>query len=163
MLDRHPKGDVSEQRSDGSSASVNSDGGTGFTGFVTGLGLDSGAVATSVVWETTGVLAIGTDDEDTRTAVSRVNEMGGGWAVVDDGEVVAELPTRVAGVCSDLEVEETAKLYDAVESALRRLGADGDRPMLAVQTMTFPGVPQLKLSFSGYADILNREIVGLEL
>jgi len=146
LLDRHPKGS-----------------GTGFTGFVTGLGLDSGAVATSVVWETTGVLAIGTNDEDTRTAVSHVNEMGGGWAVVDDGEVIAELPTRVAGVCSDLEVEETAKLYDAVESALRRLGADGDRPMLAVQTMTFPGVPQLKLSFSGYADILNREIVGLEL
>ncbi|WP_135824491.1 adenine deaminase C-terminal domain-containing protein [Halorussus ruber] len=145
LLDRHPKGD-----------------GTGFTGFVTGLGLDSGAVATSVVWETTGVLAVGTNDEDVRTAVSHVEEMGGGWAVVESGEVVAELPTRVAGVCSDLEVEETAKLYDAVESALRRLGAEGDRPMLAVQTMTFPGVPQLKFSFSGYADIMHREIVGLK-
>ncbi|MFC7079777.1 adenine deaminase C-terminal domain-containing protein [Halorussus caseinilyticus] len=128
---------------------------------MTGLGLDSGAVATSVVWETTGVLAIGTNDADARTAVGHVAEMGGGWAVVEDGEVVAELPTRVAGVCSDLEVEETAKLYDAVEAALRRLGADGDRPLLAVQTLTFPGVPQLKFSFSGYADILNREVVGL--
>jgi adenine deaminase len=146
LLDRHPKGD-----------------GTGFTGFVTGLGLDSGAVATSVVWETTGVLAIGTNDEDMRAAVSHVNEMGGGWAVVEGGEVVAELPTRIAGVCSDLEVEETAKLYDAVESALRRFGADADRPMLAVQTLTFPGVPQLKFSFSGYADILDREVVGLTL
>jgi len=144
LLDRHPKGD-----------------GTGFTGFVTGLGIDSGAVATTLVWETTGVLAVGADDEEMRTAVERVAEMGGGWAVVDDGEVIAELPTRVAGVCSDLEVEETAKLYDAVESGLRRLGADADRPMLAVQTMTFPGVPKLKFSFSGYADILNREIVGL--
>ncbi|WP_128476032.1 adenine deaminase C-terminal domain-containing protein [Halorussus pelagicus] len=144
LLDRHPKGD-----------------GTGFTGFVTGLGLDSGAVATTLTWETTGVLAVGADDEAMLTAVERVAEMGGGWAVVDEGEVVAELPTRVAGVCSDLEVEETAKLYDAVESALRRLGADVDRPMLAVQTMTFPGVPKLKFTFSGYADILNREVVGL--
>ncbi|WP_135852781.1 adenine deaminase C-terminal domain-containing protein [Halorussus salinus] len=144
LLDRHRNGD-----------------GTGFTGFVTGLGIDSGAVATTLVWETTGVLAIGADDDEMRTAVERVAEMGGGWAVVDDGEVVAELPTRVAGVCSDLEVEETAKLYDAVESGLRRLGADADRPMLAVQTMTFPGVPKLKFSFSGYADILNREVVGL--
>ena len=109
----------------------------------------------------TGVLAVGENDEAMRTAVERVAEMGGGWAVVDEGEVVAELPTRVAGVCSDLEVEETAKLYDAVESALRRLGADVERPMLAVQTMTFPGVPRLKFTFSGYADILNREVVGL--
>ena len=135
--------------------------GTGFTGFVTGLGIDSGAVATTLTWETTGVLAIGADDEAMQTAVEHVAEMGGGWAVVDDGEVIAELPTRVAGVCSDLEVEETAKLYDAVESGLRRLGADVDRPMLAVQTMTFPGVPKLKFSFSGYADILNRDLLGL--
>ncbi|PSP55037.1 adenine deaminase [Halobacteriales archaeon QS_1_67_19] len=157
LLDRHPEGD-----------------GTGFTGFLTGLGLERGAVATSVVWETTGVLAVGANGGAMRTAVARVNEMGGGWAVVGDGgsgsdgssdssegEVVAELPTRVAGVCSDLEVEETAKLYSAVESAVERLGVDADRPLLALQTLTFPGVPKLKLSFSGYADILNRERVGL--
>ena len=162
LLDRHPKGNVSEQRSDGSSESDDSDGGTGFTGFLTGYGLDTGAVATSVTWEATGVMAVGTNDEDLRTAVAHVEEMGGGWAVVEDGEVVAELPTRVAGVCSDLEVEETAKLYSAVESALRRLGAAVERPMLAIQTLTFPGVPTLKFSFSGYADILNRDVVGLE-
>ena len=145
LLDRHPKGD-----------------GTGFTGFLTGYGLDRGAVATSVTWETTGVVAVGADDEAMRTAVGRVNEMGGGWAVVEDEEVVAELPTRVAGICSDLEVEETAKLYSAVESAVHRLGANVERPMLALQTLTFPGVPKLKLSFSGYADVPNREVVGLE-
>ncbi|MFC4552667.1 MULTISPECIES: adenine deaminase C-terminal domain-containing protein [Halorussus] len=144
LLDRHPNGD-----------------GTGFTGFLTGLGLDSGAVATSGTWETPGVVAVGTNDDDHRAAVAHVAEMGGGWAVVEDGDVVAELPTRVAGACSDLEVEETAKLYGAVESALRRLGADVERPMLAVQTLTFPGVPTLRLSFSGYADVLNREVVGL--
>nr|WP_240147565.1 adenine deaminase C-terminal domain-containing protein [Halorussus sp. JP-T4] len=151
LLDRNPHDDDGSDPEDKPS----------FTGFVTGLGLDSGAVATSVVWETTGVLAVGTNDAAMRAAVDRVAEMGGGWAVVEDGEVVAELPTRVAGVCSDLEVEETAKLYDAVEAALRRLGAEGDRPMLALQTMTFAGVPALKLSFSGYADILDREVVGL--
>jgi len=149
-----------------------------FTGFLTGFGLDRGAVATSVTWEATGVVAVGADDAAMRTAVAHVDEMGGGWAVVDDGaasggssgergdsdgwEVVAELPTRVAGVCSDLEVEETAKLYSAVGNAVRGLGASPERPMLALQTLTFPGVPALKLSFSGYADVLNREVVGLE-
>ncbi|USZ67831.1 amidohydrolase family protein [Halorussus salilacus] len=180
LLDRHPEGDVSASEASGGS-SDESDGGTGFTGFFTGYGLDRGAVATSVTWETTGVVAVGASDETMRAAVARVEEMGGGWAVVDEvsaseasggpsgersgsdgGEVVAELPTRVGGICSDLEVEETAKLYSAVGNALGRLGADVERPMLAVQTLTFPGVPTLKLSFSGYADIPNREIVGLE-
>ncbi|WP_435154393.1 adenine deaminase C-terminal domain-containing protein [Haladaptatus sp. DFWS20] len=145
FLDRHPEGD-----------------GTGFTGFLTGFGAFEGAVATSVVWERPGVLAVGSGS-DLRRAVTHVNEMGGGWAVVNGDEVVAELPTRVAGVCSDLEVEETAKLYDAVESALRRLGSDVERPMLAVQTLTFPGVPSLKMTPSGYADIFACEVVGLDV
>lgn len=144
LLDRHPRGD-----------------GTGFTGFVTDFGLDRGAVATSVIWATPGVLAVGANDEALRTAVGHLVETGGGWAVVEDGDVIAELPAPVAGVCADLEVEETAKLYDAVEAALRRLGVDGDRPMLTLQTLTFHGVPELKLSFSGYVDVRNREIVGL--
>ena len=33
--------------------------------------------------------------------------------------------------------------------------------MLALQTLTFPGVPALKMSFSGYADVFARETVGL--
>lgn len=133
----------------------------GFTGFLTGLGLEEGAVATSITWESTGVVAVGADDDSMRRAVEHVDEMGGGWAVVRDGDVLAELPCRIAGVCSDLEVEETAKLYGAVESALGTLGAHVEDPMLAVQTLTFPGVPTLKLTFSGYADILRREVVGL--
>jgi adenine deaminase len=146
LFDRHP--DADRDRA--------------FTGFLTGFGLDRGAVATSVTWETTGVVAVGADDEAMRTAVAHVAEMGGGWAVVEGDEVVAGLPTRVAGVCSDLEVEETAKLYNAVGSAVRGLGATPERPMLTLQTLTFPGVPALKLSFSGYADVLSREVVGLE-
>ncbi|THE65953.1 hypothetical protein D8Y22_05390 [Salinadaptatus halalkaliphilus] len=32
-----------------------------------------------------------------------------------------------------------------------------------VQTLTFPGVPALKLTASGYADVLDRSVVSLEL
>jgi len=132
-----------------------------FTGFLTGLELSAGAVATTLTWETPGLLVVGADEASMRRAAEHVAEMGGGWAVVRDGDVLAELPCRVAGVCSDLEVEETAKLYSAVESALRSLGVHSERPMLGIQTLTFPGVPALKLSFSGYADVLNRDVVGL--
>lgn len=139
-------------------------GGTGsFAGFLTGLGLENGAVATTVTWETPGLLSIGTNDEDLLSAARRLVETGGGWAVVQDGEVIAELPMRVGGVCSDLEVEETAKLYEAVEAATRSIGSHVDRPLLAIQTLTFPGVPALKFGFDGYRDVLDRSVVGVEI
>lgn len=132
-----------------------------FTGFLTGFGLQSGAVATSIAWERPGVIVVGADEAAMARAAAHVEKMGGGWAVADE-EVVAELPLRVGGTCSDLDIEETATLFGTIESALRTRGADVARPLLAVQTLSFPGVPSLKLSFSGYADVLNREIVGLQ-
>jgi adenine deaminase len=33
--------------------------------------------------------------------------------------------------------------------------------VLSVATLTFFGVPTLKLTFDGYADILGRRVVGL--
>ncbi|MEF8773596.1 MAG: adenine deaminase C-terminal domain-containing protein, partial [Halobacteriales archaeon] len=144
LLDRHPDAD-----------------GDAFVGFVTGFGFDRGAVATTLTWETPAVLAVGADDADMRSAVERVNRMNGGWAVVDDGEVLADLPAPVGGVVADIPVEETAERYGEVEATLRELGSDVDRPMLGLQTLSFFGVPALKLSFSGYADVMHGEIVGL--
>lgn len=133
----------------------------GFTGFLTGFGLESGAAATSLTWERPGVAVVGTDETEMARAAARVEEMGGGWAVADDG-IVAELPLRVGATCSDLDVGETGTLLGTIESALRSRGVGVGRPLLAVQTLSFPGVPSLKLSFSGYADVRARELVGLQ-
>lgn len=149
LLDRHPD----------ASAGANED---GFTGFLVGFGLE-GAAATSLTWERAGVLVVGTEEGAMARAAERVRELGGGWVVVDGGgEVTAELPLRIGATCSDLDVEETATLLGTVERALRAQGADVDRPLLALQTLSFTGVPTLKLSFSGYADVLNRKLVGLD-
>lgn len=135
--------------------------GRGFVGFLTGFGLESGAIATSVTWETSGVVAVGANDRDMVDAIAVLEGMGGGWAVVDDGTVLATHPTPVGATCSRRPVEETAERYDAIETAIRERGVDADRPMLGIQTLSFFGVPVLKLGFDGYADIRAGETVGL--
>lgn len=132
-----------------------------FTGFLSGYGIEEGAVATTINWESATALAIGTDDDEIRAALHAVRETQGGWAVVHDGEVSASLPTPVAGFCSTRSIAETAKLEAGVRDALRRLGATPDRPLLAIQTLTFTGVPARKLTCSGYAEIREKSVVGL--
>lgn len=134
----------------------------GFVGFLTGIGIERGAVATTLTWETPGLLAAGVDDSDIVTAARRVVETNGGWAVVEDGETLATLPTPVGHVCSRLPVEETAERYEAVETALFQLGAEVDRPMLGLQSLTFVGVPGLKLGVTGYVDVRNKTTRGLD-
>ncbi|MFB6093405.1 MAG: adenine deaminase C-terminal domain-containing protein [Halanaeroarchaeum sp.] len=133
----------------------------GFVGFLVGFDLDRGAIGTTVTWETPGVLAVGANDEDAATALAALDGLGGGWVVVDDGEVVATHATPVGATCSRRPVEETAARYDAIESAIRDLGVAVERPMLGLQTLTFVGVPSLKLGVEGYADVRAGETVGL--
>jgi adenine deaminase len=116
-----------------------------------------------LAWECAGLLVGDANEGAMARATERVRDLGGGWVVLDEaGEVAAELPLRIGATCSDLDVEETATLLDAVERALRSRGVGVERPLLALQTLSFTGMPALKLSFSGYADVLDRELVGLD-
>ena len=134
----------------------------GFSGFLTGYGLEAGAVATTNTWEVAGLVTVAADPDDATLAAERVASMGGGWVVVRDGEVVVDLPMPVAAFASDRPVTEVATGFERIEQALGVLGVDVERPLLTVQTLTFPGVPALKLSASGYADVLERSIGSLE-
>ncbi len=134
----------------------------GFTGFLTGFGLESGALATSAVWEATGLVTVAADADDAVVAAECVASMGGGFAVARDGEVVADLAMPVAGAAAELPPERFAAEFEALEEPLREAGVEIDRPLLTAQTLTFPGVPALKLTASGYADVLGRAVVGLE-
>lgn len=98
-------------------------------------------------------------------AVRTVTETTAHHFGLDDRGLLA--PGRVADVVllSDLEsvaVETVvADDLDAVEAAMREQGVDADQPVIAVATLTFFGVPALKLTPWGYADILGRRVVGL--
>ncbi|WP_411968902.1 adenine deaminase C-terminal domain-containing protein [Haloferax sp. YSSS75] len=133
----------------------------GFTGFVTGLGLESGAVATSDTWGNPGVLVVGADAASMVRAVDHVEALGGGWVVVRDDEVVAALPTPIAGVCSDTAVETTHSRAEAVRSALADSGMTAPQPLLAIGTLTSIGMPWFKLGFDGYVDVVGDAVVGL--
>lgn len=133
-----------------------------FTGFITGMGDIDGAVATSSTWETPGVLVVGTDVRSMHTALERVDEIGGGWVIVRDDKIIEELPTPVGGIAAGTPLEETAARFERLQESLMASGIHVDRPVHGFETLTFPGVPVLKLSFSGYIDVLNRELVGLD-
>ena len=132
-----------------------------FTGFVTGLGLREGAVATSDTWGPPGVVVLGADEESMVRAVERVDELRGGWVVVRDGAVAAEMPAPVAGVCSEAPVETTRRRADGVRSALAEQGVTVEQPLLAVGTLAAGGMPWFKLGSDGYVDVVGDELVGL--
>lgn len=75
-------------------------GGNGNTGvgLVHGFGLKRGALASTVAHDSHNLIVVGADDRDMLAAAVALQEVGGGLAVVADGEVKALLPLPLAGL-----------------------------------------------------------------
>lgn len=130
-------------------------------GFVKGMGLREGAMATSVAHDSHNIIVVGTNDEDMRKAVLQIERMNGGACVVADGEVRAELSLPVAGLMSARPADEVADSAKAVITAARELGCHLDHPLAALSFLALPVVPALKLTDMGLVDVAGFQLVGL--
>jgi adenine deaminase len=129
-------------------------------GFVHGLGMGEGAVATSLIWDTCNMLVFGATEREMAFAVNRVLGHQGGIVVARGEEVVAELPLPICGIVSDKPIEEIARRIAEIEQGCRGLGFI-HRPFLTLQTLAFTGLPYLRLTDRGLVDIRKRAFVDL--
>jgi adenine deaminase len=129
-------------------------------GFVHGLGMREGGVATSLIWDTNNILVVGATDREMAFAVNRLLEHQGGIVVVTGEQVIAELPLPICGGISDRPLEEIAQRIAEIEEGCRGLGFI-HRPFLTLQTLAFTGLPYLRLTDRGLVDIRTRAFVDL--
>ncbi|MDN7246997.1 adenine deaminase [Planococcus shenhongbingii] len=119
-------------------------------GIVKGLGLKSGAIATTVAHDSHNIIAVGTNDADILRAVDALERMGGGLTVAEKGEVLAELPLPVAGLMSEETFEEVYKELKQVDKALSKLGAPSHfNAFLTLSFLSLPVIPHLKITDCG--------------
>lgn len=130
-------------------------------GFVSGSGLRSGALASTVAHDAHNIVVVGMSDEDMATAVTRLAEIGGGIVAVDDGAVLAECPLPVAGLLSDAPLDVVIEQSRACNEAAASLGWQGATPFLTLAFMALSVIPSLKITDQGLVDVDRFELVPL--
>jgi adenine deaminase len=130
--------------------------------FVSGFGLKSGAFAQTYNPVTNNLTVLGTSDEDILFAIQEIQRMGGGFVVVEKGEVLASLSLPIIGVFSDQPLKVVQKGFKEVTNAIHKLGSHFKSPMLSLGFMAMAyGIPTYKLSDHGLVDIEKLELVDL--
>ncbi|MGB0607071.1 MAG: adenine deaminase [Paracoccaceae bacterium] len=130
------------------------------TGFVRGFGLKAGAIASTVCHDHHNIACVGASYADMALAANRLSAIEGGFVVVRDGQVLAELALPVAGLMS-LEPFETVrdKLVD-LRTAARGLGVVLDEPFLQLAFLALPVIPALKITDRGLVDVTRFELIS---
>lgn len=137
--------------------------GTGRTGlgFVSGLGLQRGAMASTVAHDHHNLLVAGADDISMLTAARAVAAVGGGQAVACGQEVLALLPLPIAGLLAQGAAEQVAAAQLEVACAARRLGCPLQDPFMALSFLALEVIPELKLTDRGLVQVETMELVPL--
>ncbi|MBA4393063.1 MAG: hypothetical protein C0407_05875, partial [Desulfobacca sp.] len=130
-------------------------------GFCQGIGIKKGALATSLLWDANNILVIGVTDQEMTLAVNRLLELKGGWVVCQGQRIVAEMPLPIMGLISEEPLPVICRQIKEVEQAIQGLGSPLERPFLTLQTFCFTGLPFIRLTDKGLADIRKNELVGL--
>jgi adenine deaminase len=143
-------------------ASIERHGGSGSIGlgFVQGLGLKRGAVATTVAHDNHNLFVVGTNDADMLAAVDALATAGGGMVAVEDGETKALVELPIAGLISDRPVAEVAAQVEKLDRAYADLGTTIEFPFMMVSFLSLGVIPALRLTNRGLVD--GREFALVE-
>jgi adenine deaminase len=132
-----------------------------FVGFVKGFGMRKGACASSHTWGLSGIVVVGTNDEDMAGAVNRVLALQGAAVVYAEGKVLAELPLPIAGLTSDLPIEVLCQKLEAVQQKPTELGTWLPDVQLTLTALTTDSIPFFRICEAGLIDIREGKVVGL--
>ena len=130
-------------------------------GFVKGLGLKKGALASSVAHDSHNIIVAGTNDTDMKTALAAVVDMGGGLAAVSEGRLLAALALPIAGLMSPEPIHQIRTCIDALIAASHRLGSTLQNPFMTLSFLALPVIPELKITDRGLVDVNRFELVSL--
>ena len=131
-------------------------------GFISGIGMKKGAIASSVSHDSHNLIVIGTDEKDMALAANEVLRMNGGLTVVADNEVAAGMALPIAGLMSELSAGEAADENEKIRRAVYGLGVCKDiEPFMTMAFVSLPVIPKLKMTTRGLIDVEHQKIVPL--
>jgi len=131
-------------------------------GFINGIGLKKGAIASSVSHDSHNLIVVGASDDDMTIAANRIRELGGGYIVVVDGKILAELPLPIGGIMTDASAEETAKRNKELRDIVCELGVSRElNPFMNMAFSALSVIPHLKMTTLGLVDVDKQKLVSL--
>ena len=130
-------------------------------GFVRGFGLERGAIASTVAHDNHNIVVVGASDSDMLAAARAVAETGGGQAVVADGATLAAVPLSIAGLMSELPLEEVRDRVEQMTAAARELGGTLPDPLMTMSFLALAVIPELKITDLGLVDVTEFRLVPL--
>jgi adenine deaminase len=122
-------------------------------GFIHGLGLKRGAIASTISHDSHNMIVVGVDDTSIFKAARHLNKIGGGLVITVGDKVITDLPLPIGGLMTNQSASEVNQRLDAFEAFFASEGMANTQPLMTLSFMALPVIPHLKLTDRGLVDV----------
>jgi adenine deaminase len=131
--------------------------------YVSGFGKNlNGAIASSVGHDSHNLIVVGKNTDDMKVALEHLITVGGGFCVVQQGQVIADLPLPVGGLMSQQRPDQMVMKLRALRQASLAIGCELHEPFLQLAFLSLPVIPSLKLTDRGLVDVDQFKIIDVK-
>ncbi|MFC1902453.1 adenine deaminase C-terminal domain-containing protein [Chloroflexota bacterium] len=132
-----------------------------FIGFIRGIGLKHGAIATSTAWDACDIIVVGVDETEMAQAVNRLKELDGGIVVCAGGKILAEISLPIGGILCMQHMETVAQELRHIQQVAADLGCILPDIRITLSTLSTAAIPYLRICEHGLFDLRQNRFVEL--
>ncbi|MBY8999772.1 MAG: adenine deaminase [Candidatus Heimdallarchaeota archaeon] len=129
-------------------------------GFVKGLGIRNGAIASTIAHDCHQLICVGTNYNLMIEAIRELKEANGGLVVVTKQQNMV-LPLQFAGIMSVKRYEDVILDFRKLKKTLDILQSQLSDPFMALAFIALPVIPHLKLTDQGLVDVDKFEFTNV--
>ncbi len=136
--------------------------GSSSRGFVKGLGISGGAIASTIAHDSHNLIVTGYDPELMARAAHLLTEKGGGIALVTE-KTSFHLSLEIGGLMTNRPIDEVIVDYDKLKKAAVELGTPLRNIFMTLSFLSLPVIPSLKITDKGLVDVDSFSFTELEV
>lgn len=129
-------------------------------GFVNNIGLQKGAIASTVAHDSHNIIAVGANDKSICKAINNLIDIRGGITLTDDNKMY-NLPLPVAGLMSTEPGSAVAETYKLLDEKVKELGSKLKSPYMTLSFLALLVIPEIKISDKGLFDVNKLDFIPL--
>ena len=105
------------------------------------------------------IILIGKNKRDILHAFKRMKELGGGIVMVENAEVVCEVPLKLNGIMSDLAIEKLIEQEKRLLAELEERGYKFSDPIYSLAFFSATHLPYIRITQRGMYDVMNKTVL----
>lgn len=130
-------------------------------GLVHGMGIQQGAIASTVAHDSHNIVVIGTNLSDMVCAANELIRLGGGLCVAVENQIQSTLALPIAGLISLQPAQEIEKSIIELRKSTKKIGIEISEPFIQMAFLALPVIPSLKITDMGLVDVTKFEFTSL--